>query len=128
MPGDSNVAEAGWGRVEVKPGKPSCTDTFLNGMYVTDAGNTSETHNAELIGGEGVVGARVLDEAVVFTESRDMTLLEFVIPGGGEVNVVLTGAGAGKWSVGGGTITVSEEGATLSFRHDSGRVTVSKIV
>ena len=127
MPGDSNVTEAGWGRVDVKPGKQSRADTFLNAMYITDAGNTSEIHNAELIGGEGVVGARLLDEAVVFAESREMTLLEFVIPGGGEVGVVLTGVGAGKWSVGGETITVSEEGATLSFRHDSGRVTVSKI-
>ncbi len=127
MPGDTNSTEAGWGRVEIRPESAALKDVFLNAMYVTDSENLSSVHEAEPISGEGFVGAKLLDKAVLFPDSRDITSFEFVLPGDAETDVIITGVGAGGWAVDGRTFAVGNDGATLSFRHSSGKVIVEKI-
>ena len=127
------IAEVGWGRVEITPKSQNLTDTFLNAMYVTDADNNEAIPEAVSITSEKVDGAKLLGCVATFakTKARINTTVQFSVPGSeSSLAYGMTGMAAGKWSVSVngqfiGDFTATEEGGMIYINAPPGDVTVT---
>ena len=115
-------AETGWGRIEISPKKKSKTDCLLTVMYIapdTDYSpkmvfgnsNVMPFHEAVEIKGDGVLGAYILNTAVVFPENGDgfESSAEFTVPQETK-KLYINGVEKGVWEVNGEKVNVDESG------------------
>lgn len=130
--GSALALEEGWGRIEISAPKGNSTDYFLNVMYVSDADKNLPVQKAELIEGDGVTGARVLDKVAVFNNNKTRTKenISFTIPGEGEVNISVAGLEAGTWQIKEndadiGTQVSSADGGIIYFSARAGKIELS---
>ncbi len=120
-----------WGRVEISlAGKVD--NTFMNVIYVTDAGQTKAAPDIEHIKSKGVEGSTFGNVAAVFMTSRERlaTEISFEVEGRGDMRCFVSGVAAGEWniSVDGkdcGTASATEEGGLLVFTAPAGEVTLT---
>lgn len=120
-----------WGRIEISL-SGAVDHTFMNTMYVTDAGQTKSAPDIEHIKSEGVEGSTFGNVAAVFMTSRERfaSSITFEVDGKGDMRYYVSGVTAGEWkiSVGGkscGTATATEEGGLLVFTAPAGEVTLT---
>ena len=126
MPGEDNVIEAGWGRVEVSPAAENLSDSFLNVMYVTGDGPAVDA-KAELIESDSAVGARLGDYTVVFAKSSERAeKIPFTIPGEGSVKLLVVGLSAGEYEIGGKTYPATEDGGSIWLEIGAGQAELGK--
>ena len=92
--------ETGAWRVEVSPAIPAETDLFLNVMQFTNR-QKGRTHPVERVEGEEVVGFRVADRAVVFSQDGEQMDREvsFHIGGEGAIRLLVADLVPGTWQV-----------------------------
>jgi hypothetical protein len=120
-----------WGRIEISL-TGAVDHTFMNTMYVTDAGQTKSAPDIKHIKSEGVEGSTFGDVAAVFMTSRERvsSAVSFSVKGSGDMKYYVSGVAAGKWSisVGGkdyGTVTATEEGGFLNFTAPAGELKIT---
>ena len=131
-------AETGWGRIEISPKKESKTDCLLTVMYIApdidyspkiDFGNSnvSPFHEAIEIKDKGVVGAYLLNTAVIFPENGDgfNEDFEFTVPKETK-KLYINGVKQGKWNICGIDVTVDESGI-IEKELTSTKVTIKKL-
>ncbi len=131
------ISEAGttdghWGRIEISHPTDSKDDTFLNVLYVTDAGNKTEAPAIAKITGEGVTGSVFGNVAALFATSRERNtaVLSASVSGSGDITYYVSGLYDGSWmvSVDGksvGKFTATEEGGMITFTAPAGNVVIT---
>lgn len=107
--------EDGRGRLTVEPTAPSERDLFLNAMYVTSAGMTTE-EKAELVESDGFVCAKLLDKIALFP--TDGELDEITVDFGKGATLYATNLKPGKWFDGHNGFVVEESEKMLVARAD----------
>lgn len=96
---DHKSAEPGAWRVEVSPAIPAKLDNFLHVLTVMDAG-TSKSPTASMISSEELVGATILDRAVLFGRSGELlSSASFDISGDGKLKVLVCDLKPGDWEI-----------------------------
>lgn len=98
----SSSIEPGSWRIEISPSQPAQTDTFLNVMQVLDSDNGPAPLVTESVSGDGVVGAKLSDRVVLFSESGQPINDEvtFDIQGNDEnLYILATDVAPGYWTV-----------------------------
>jgi hypothetical protein len=120
-----------WGRIEISL-TGAVDHTFMNTMYVTDAGQTKSAPDIKHIKSEGVEGSTFGNVAAVFMTSRERlaSSITFEVDGKGDMRYYVSGVTAGEWkiSVNGkscGTVAATEEGGLLVFTAPAGNITIS---
>jgi len=99
MSTDRKAAEPGAWRVEVSPAIPAKSDNFLHVLTVMDAG-TSKSPTASMISSEELVGATILDRAVLFGRSGELLgSASFDINGDGKLKVLVCDLKPGDWAI-----------------------------
>ena len=128
---DGNVAEYGWGRIEISPKVADKTDYMLTVMYVTDATNNSAPVKAQDISSENLAGAFLLNRAMLFPKNEKLLTEEssFTISGSGSIDCYVAGVAAGEWKIMNGDDVIAmvnvEEGTNLiTFSASAGTYTV----
>ena len=103
--------------------------TFMNVIYVTDAGQTKEAPEVTRVKGGFVEGGTFGDVAAIFVTSRDRRSAGFSaeIQGSGMMNYYVSGVASGEWQitvdgVSYGTATATEEGGLLTFKAPAGKL------
>ncbi len=131
-PNPEKVDDGHWGRIEIYSTANAKKATFMNVLYVTDAGQTKAAPSVSKVTGSNVSGGTFGNIAAVFATSRTevSTSLTFTVSGSGEMSYYVSGVAAGNWSitVGGvsyGTATATEEGGLLTFTAPAGNVTIT---
>ncbi len=132
----SNTADDGhWGRVEIILASASTDITFMNVLYVTDAGNENEADVTAITDAVGLEGG-VFNEKIagLFASSRTGAEEELscTTEGEGDLDYYVSGVKAGSWSVSVdgkdvGTYTASEEGGLLTFTAPAGSIVISPV-
>lgn len=92
------VREDGRGRLTVSPTAPVEVEHFLNVMYVTDVGKSTEA-KAELLEGEGYVAAKIDGKIVLFPTLKE-GLTEFTVDMDDGCELYATNLMPGKWTDG----------------------------
>ena len=119
-----------WGRIEISPKTTSKTDTLLNVLYATDADNDT-IDKAELVTGDGIVGALIGDSCAIFSEKyeRRITPISFTTAGEGDLTYYVSGVKAGEWQVRVDattlSVTAAEESGLLTFTAPRGAITIT---
>ena len=94
-----DAAEPGAWRIEISPVVMSKSDVFLHVMSVMHK-DTPDSPDVEKIESSGIVGAKALDAAVLFSEDGQLLeTAEFVITGGGETKILVCDLKLGVWSI-----------------------------
>ena len=120
-----------WGRVEVVPKEGNLTDDVLAVMYVTDEENEN-TLKVEKISAQGIIGATVMNNALLFIKSLVCpdSLYELEVAGEGDMTYYVSGLSEGKWriKVGGKSLTVkvSADEKFARFVAPAGKLTITK--
>lgn len=125
--------EAGKYRIELSPKLAQKSDTFLNAMYVTDAGNTKELPMLKESQGS-FVGVTVMNKTVLFEKNFENVQNSFTLNvrnnGYDTMSVLVNGVAPGVWTVTGNgrtqNIEVTEDGCALMFKGAPGRYTIAK--
>ncbi len=128
----ANTTDGHWGRVEISHPTDSKDDTFLNVLYVTDAGQTKTAPAIIKISGEGLTGSVFGNTAAIFATSRERstTTLTADVAGSGEITYYVSGLYDGSWnvSVDGKTVgafKATEEGGMITFKAPAGKVSIA---
>lgn len=132
-PNSCDALEAVGYRVEVSTKNPAETDYFLNVMQVMDNNPSPEPLAVTRIVSDTVVGARIGNAVVCFSNTAEVMSgrLTFTIPGENtDITCLLTDLAAGTWAVkrnGGPIITsaVTKEGGALYFTGRPGNYTLT---
>ena len=130
----SDTANDGhWGRIEIVFTGATKKATFMNVIYVTDAGQTKTAPKINEIVGTGVDGGTFGDVAAIFITSRDRSdsTVSATVSGEGTMKYYVSGVSAGEWSVrvngaDYGTVSATEEGGLLCFEAPAGSLTLTK--
>ena len=135
VPKSKTADDGHWGRVEIVYNKPSNNATFLNVLYVTDAGNEKlKTVRATSLE-NGLTGG-VYDKriAVLFATSRERAAetVSCKTYGSGTMSYYVSGAKAGNWTVtvdgkSIGTFEATADGGLLTFEAPAGEVKISPV-
>ncbi len=133
LPKSSTADDGHWGRVEIVYTGLYNRSTFMNVIYVTDAGQTKTAPAVEKVVGTGVEGGVFSGTAAIFTTSRNKVSgrISCTVPGEGDVTYYVSDVAAGEWtvSVGGisyGTATATAEGGLLTFTAPAGELLLQK--
>ena len=131
----SNTADDGhWGRIEIVYTEKNTVATFMNVMYVTDAGNNNIAKVKKISGSNGVVEGGVFENSIVGAfvtdRNRRSTEFSFKTSGSGTMSYYVSGVAEGSWtvSVDGkscGTFTATAEGGLLTFSAPAGDVVIA---
>ncbi len=135
LPESNTVDDKHWGRVEIysSPKSASKNASFMNVIYVTDAGNEDMPKVDDLSKENGVTGG-VFDRkiAAIFATSRERatTELSCKTSGSGNLSYYVSGVAAGKWKVtvddkSIGTFEATEEGGLLTFTAPAGVIKIT---
>lgn len=129
-PRSYNTADPDY-RVELSPKNPGRLDRLLTVMYVTDATNNSPILKPVEIETDEVMGACLLERAIIFLKDKGMARSEisFELPGSNECFVA--GIRDGVYTVkSGDTVTgeyaVNEGEGLISFSAPKGKITLIK--
>lgn len=99
MSTDRKAAEPGAWRVEVSPASPAKSDSFLHVLTVMDAG-TPEGPVVSTISSEELIGATVLDRAVLFSKQGGLLdRANFHVSGNGKLRILVCDLKSGDWEV-----------------------------
>ena len=92
--------ELGAWRMQLSPKAPAELDCFLNVMQVMDR-ESGSPHPVHILEGDGVVGARVADHAVLFSRSgkRLDESVSFDLPGPDVLKILVTDLTEGTWQI-----------------------------
>lgn len=125
--------EAGWGRIEVSPSAASAEDKFLNVLAVSDADNTAEALDSELIEGNGLVGVKTAGKVLMFADvntpssakNRVLDSASFTVSGTEKaLDIMIAGVKSGTWKVTNGSktklVSANEDGGVLYFEGGAG--------
>ena len=120
-----------WGRIEISlSGKAD--HTFMNVIYVTDAGRSENAPAIERIEDDSVEGATFGNVAALFVKSRERIKTDFsaTVNGSEDMSYYVSGVAAGKWNVYVdrsfiGVFEATEEGGLLTFDAPAGRVIIT---
>ena len=121
-----------WGRIEVVPKEGNKTDSVLSVMYVTGEEN-EKTLEAEKLSGYGILGAKIMNNALLFIEKLPCpdSSYEIEVAGEGELTYYVSGLSEGKWKVKAGnkslTVKVSADERFARFAAPAGRLTLKKM-
>ena len=124
-----NVAEYGWGRIEISPAEADLTNYMLTVMYVTDATNKSAPIKAVDLSSENVAGTMLLGKAIFFPKNEKLFTSEITVTVNEKADCYVTGISAGDWTVYNGdsivkTVTVEEGTNLLTFTANTGTYTI----
>ena len=137
---DYNVEE-GWGRIEISPKKPEKTNCMLTVMYIAPDldyspklvfgdSNVLPFREALEIKSEGVLGAAILGNAVVFPENGDgfNCQVKFTIPAEAKVKkCYVVGLENGKWQLPDGkTVEICDNAGVAEFDVTDTEITLTK--
>ena len=127
-----DVAEYGWGRIEISPAEADLTNHMFTVMYVTDADNNSAPIQARDISTDALAGAMILGKAMFFPKNDKLLSGEvtFTLTSGAECFVA--GVAAGTWEIYKNgefvdSVTVSDSEHLITFEADVGSYTVKPI-
>ena len=122
-----------WGRIEISlSGK---TDhTFMNVIYVTDAGRSGNISAIEHIESESIEGATFGNVAALFIKSRERITTDFsaTVSGSEDMSYYVSGVAGGRWNVYVdrsfiGVFEATEEGGLLTFDAPAGKVIITPV-
>lgn len=120
--------ETGNWRIEISPSEASKDDTFLNAMYVTDAGNADAISMTKYCD-DNFDGVEFLGKMVLFNKQSENKNSSFNITKSGDGFLFAAGLTPGVWQVSGGgkvqNIEVSQSSEALYFEGSSGEYTIS---
>lgn len=129
--------EAGWGRIEVSPSAEAAEDKFLNVLAVSDADNTAEVLDSELIEGSGLVGVKTAGKVLMFADvntpntakNRVLDSASFTVSGTEtDLDIMIAGVKSGTWKITNGSrtkfVNASEDGGVLYFDGGAGEYTL----
>ena len=134
--------EEGWGRIEMTPKKPAKTDCVLSVMYIAPDldyaprlvfgdSNVLPFHEAIEIKADGIIGASILGNAVVFPKDGNSFdgKVKFTIPENAKAKKCYAiGLAGGEWKLSDGrVITVSDEAGIAEFEVTDNEVELVKI-
>ena len=134
----NQVADDGhWGRIEIvsTPTRASKLTTFMNVLYVTDAGNKNMAKVKKITSSDYAEGA-IFDEKIVgvFVTDRERREREFSFKtsGADDMSYYVSGVREGSWTVtvdgkSCGTFTATAEGGLLTFTAPAGTVVISPV-
>ena len=105
------IREDGRGRVTVSPTEPAEVDYFLQAMYITDDGKSTDA-KAELLTGDGYVAASLLGTVALFPTEVD-GISSFTVDLAGGSTLHATNLVPGLWTDGVCCYRVTEEGRNL---------------
>ena len=133
VPNDLTRDDGHWGRVEIILASAKADITFMNVIYVTDAGNKNDAEVTAITEAVGLEGG-VFNEKIagLFATSRTGAeeALSCTTEGEGELDYYVSGVKAGSWTVtvdgkDCGTYTATEEGGLLTFTAPAGDIVIS---
>lgn len=123
------VAEYGWGRIEISPSSPELTNHIFTVMYVTDATNKSEPIKAKNISTEILAGTSILGKAMLFPKNDKLLSSAATFTLDSKAECFVAGVESGEWEIYKGdtfvkTVTVTEGEHLITFAADAGSYTV----
>ena len=135
VPQSETADDKHWGRVEIESTSSGTGASFMNVLYVTDAGNTDMATVKDTASENGLTGGVWGNKiAALFATSRTeaKTSLSCKTTGSASMDYYVSGLAAGKWKVevNGktvGTFEATEEGGLLTFQAPAGTVTISPV-
>ena len=135
VPQSETADDKHWGRVEIESTSSGTGASFMNVLYVTDAGNTDMATVKDTASENGLTGGVWGNKiAALFATSRTeaKTSLSCKTTGSASMDYYVSGLAAGKWKVevNGktvGTFEATEEGGLLTFEAPAGTVTISPV-
>ena len=120
-----------WGRLEISPKAASLTDSILSVMYVTGEEN-EKTLEIEKLSGYGILGAKIMDNALLFIEKLlcPDNCYEIEVAGEGDFTYYVSGLSEGKWRIKVGkkslTVKVAAEEKFARFTAPAGKLIITK--
>ena len=130
---DRPEAEPGAWRVEVSPAASVSQDLFLHVLTMMDQA-TSSGPAVRMIAADALVGARLLDRAVLLGRSGELVKsASFKIEGGGVVRCLVCDLQPGTWSVRkdgrelAGRLSATSEGKCIYFEGEPGSYSLSLV-
>lgn len=119
--------EPGAWRIEISPQRAAADDSFLNVLQVADAG-AGPPLPSTLVEGDGVIGAKIADRVVLFSQSGEPLSgeIRFSLEGKEVFQVLLADLAEGEWQVSRGgrpqsEIVSSKSGQTAYFAATAGQ-------
>ena len=133
VPNDNSRDDGHWGRVEIIYATAKTDVTFMNVLYVTDAGNKNKADVVSVTNASGLEGGVFEGKiAGLFASARNGATeqLSCTTKGEGNIDYYVSGVAAGNWSVtvngvDCGTFTATEEGGLLTFTAPAGAVVIT---
>ena len=102
VPRDSKADDGHWGRIEIVSTAGTKQATFMNVLYVTDAGNDTEISVIRVTSVNGVDGAIFNEKiAAIFATARDGAdnTISCTTSGSDNMSYYVSGLAAGEWKV-----------------------------
>ena len=135
VPNNNTRDDGHWGRVEIIYASAKTDVTFMNVIYVTDAGNKNKADVVSITDAVGLEGGVFEGKiAGLFASSRTgaSEQLSCTTKGEGNIDYYVSGVAAGNWSVtvngvDCGTFTATEEGGLLTFTAPAGAVVITPV-
>lgn len=119
--------EPGAWRIEISPQRAAADDSFLNVLEIADAGAAPPLPST-LVDGDGVIGVKIADRVVLFSQSGEPLSgeIRFSLDGEGAFQVLLADLAEGKWHVSRGgrpqvEIVSGQSGQTAYFAATAGQ-------
>ena len=121
-------------RIDLCPATEAATDRILTLMYVTDAENDSLPVKAKEIISEKLLGASILDVALLFPKESGALSgnLSFTTEGEGNLRYYVTGVSDGEWTVEANGVAVAktlvkENEGILTFTAPAGEINLKMV-
>ena len=121
-------------RIDLCPATESKTDRILTLMYVTDAENYSLPVKAKEIISEKLLGASILDVALLFPKESGVLSgnLSFTTEGDADLHYYVTGVSDGEWTVEANGVAVAkalvkENEGILTFTAPAGKINLKMV-
>ncbi len=119
--------EPGAWRIEISPQRAAADDSFLNVLQIAAAG-AGPPLPSTLVDGDGVIGVKIADRVVLFSQSGEPLSgeIRFSLEGEGAFQVLLADLAEGKWHVSRGgrpqvEIVSGQSGQTAYFAATAGQ-------